>query len=101
MSRSNPSPTTVTAVLAKPKPVDTRMAIPCTSLPAEIARLDREGVVVLAIERQRNRRNTATHYLLTTALKGNVRNFASRHGGQPVKPVLAGQSLAGAVGNNL
>lgn len=51
------------AIFAKSKPVDPRLRIPCTSLPAVVDRLRGEGKRVVGLERKR--KGLATDYLLT------------------------------------
>lgn len=65
MSRSNPSPTTVAAIFAKPKPADTRLRVPCTELVSTCARLEEQGRHVLAMEVVRKKTNGERTYLLT------------------------------------
>lgn len=57
------------------KPPDPRLRIPCTELPAVLAKLEREGKRVLGMERQRNRRNGATFYILTIVDKSPIQQY--------------------------
>lgn len=60
------------STLAKPDP---RIVVPCTDLPSTIAKLEKDGMRVLAMDRKREIRSGATTYLLTAHPKSCMRSF--------------------------
>ncbi len=59
-------------------PTDPRLRVPCTDLPAIIARLAGEGKRVLAMDRKRDRRNGKTDYLLEVQPVVNLRSTTTK-----------------------
>ena len=75
MSRSSPVPVIAVERPRKEVPEDTRLKVPCTELPATILRLKAQGLHVTKMDRERDRRSSATHYLLSTASLACLRKF--------------------------